>query len=316
MLNRRYLRIKVFHALYAYWQSDDASAARIEKELLNGIERTHDMFLGLMLTFGELRHVAELRMEERRKKRLPTAEDLSPNLRFVNDPVLGLLAGSERLRIECERRKVSWVGEQELFVRIWREMEASDAFKTYMSDPAPSFRKSQAFLLQLFTEHVANQSALQDVYEARSIHWLEDLDLAATMVKRNLEQLREGDSGELALPELDRAPEEEYEFVKQLYRRSIELGDEHEREIAERASNWESDRIAVSDMILMKMALAEVRSFDQIPVKVTLNEYIEIAKAYSTPKSKGFINGVLDKLFIEMKADGRIRKVGRGLLES
>ncbi len=316
MLNRRYLRIKVFHALYAYWQGDDARAPGIEKELLNGIERTYDNFLALLLTFGELRHIAEMRMEERRKKHLPTADDLLPNKRFVENKLLGLLATSERLRTECQRRRVSWVGEHEVFKTMYREIEATDVFRNYMQDPAPSFRKDQAFLLQLFTAHIANSGALQDVYESRSIHWMEDLDLAAAMVKRNIEQIREGDDGDLDLPELEREPKEEYDFVKALFRKSIDLGEEHEKAIAAKASNWESDRIALSDMILMKMALAEVRIFDQIPVKVTLNEYIEIAKAYSTPKSKGFINGVLDKLFIEMRSDGRINKVGRGLLES
>ncbi|MDQ3100736.1 MAG: transcription antitermination protein NusB, partial [Bacteroidota bacterium] len=127
---------------------------------------------------------------------------------------------------------------------------------------------------------------------------------------------RETDKGDLPMPELQREPKEETDFVTILFRKAVEYDEEHEKSIGEKASNWESDRIALADMILMKMALIEVRVFDQIPVKVTLNEYIEIAKAYSTPKSKNFINGVLDKLFIEMKADGRIHKVGRGLLES
>lgn len=141
--------------------------------------------------------------------------------------------------------------------------------------------------------------------------------LAATLVKRSLEQMKETDTGDPALGELLRDPKEETDFVTALFRKSVELGDEHEKAIAEKASNWEAGAgIAVSDMILMKMALTEVIIFNQVPVKVTLNEYIEIAKAYSTPKSKNFINGVLDKLFIEMKSDGRIQKVGRGLLES
>jgi N utilization substance protein B len=170
--------------------------------------------------------------------------------------------------------------------------------------------------MDLFIEHIANYGSLHDHYEAKSIYWLEDLDLAATLVKRALEQMSENGERDSFLADLTRDPKEEQEFVTTLLRRCIEFSDEHEKAIAEKASNWEADRIAYSDMILMKMALTEVRVFDQIPVKVTMNEYIEIAKAYSTPKSKGFINGVLDKLFIEMKADGRIRKVGRGLLES
>ncbi len=316
MLNRRYLRIKVFQSLYAYWQGDPASTARLEKELFQGIDRTHDLHLSLLLIFGELRHVAELRMEERRKKRLPTPEDLNPNRRFVDNPIVAIIAASERLRIECEKRRISWVGHQELFLGMLKALTESELYRNYQADEAPSFAKDRAFVVALFDEHIANNEHLQDVFESRSIYWLEDLDLAASLVKRVLEQWRQGGDDEQAMAAVINDPAEERAFVTELFRKAIEHGDEHEAQIAAKASNWEADRIAYSDMILMKMALTEARVFDQIPVKVTLNEYIEIAKAYSTPKSKNFINGVLDKLFAEMKADGRIRKVGRGLLES
>ncbi len=316
MLNRRYLRIKAFQSLYAYWQSDTASAARIEKELFTGIERTYDLYLSLLLVFGELRHIAELRIEERKKKRLPTAGDLAPNRRFVDNPVVQAIAESERLRIESEKRKISWVGNHELFTGIYKELEANEVVTAYLQQDSTTFKQDQAFAIQVFTDLIANNEALQEVFEARSITWLEDLDLAASLVKRMLEQMRAADPAELLMSELVRDPKEDNEFVSTLFRKTIELGEEHEKAIAEKSSNWESDRIALSDMILMKMALTEVRIFDQIPVKVTMNEYIEVAKAYSTPKSKNFINGVLDKLFIEMRTDGRIHKVGRGLLES
>lgn len=316
MLNRRYLRIKAFQSLYAYWQSDSASAARIEKELFTGIERTYDLYLSLLLVFGELRHVAELIFEERKKKRLPTAEDLEPNRRFVDNPLVRSIAESERLRIECEKRRVSWVGHHDLFTAMYRDMEVNEQFVAYMKEAPLGFKRDQAFVIQIFSDLIANSEALQEVFETRSIAWMEDLDLAASLVKRTLEQMRASGTPELLMSELVHDPKEDHDFVSALFRKTIELSDEHERAIAERSSNWESDRIALSDMILMKMALTEVRIFDQIPVKVTMNEYIEIAKAYSTPKSKNFINGVLDKIFIEMRGDGRIRKVGRGLLES
>jgi N utilization substance protein B len=316
MINRRYLRIKVYHALYAYWQSDNASAARIEKEMLGSIERTTDIFLSLVQVIGELRHQAQLRIEDRLKKKLPTEADLKPSKRFVDHPLVKAIAENERIRIECEKRKVSWVGHGELFQKLLREVEADEAFQQFLNDPEPTFKKDQAYLVRLFTEHIANHESLQEVFESRSIHWLEDLDLAATMAKRAIESVRDEAVIALHLEDLERDMHEDQAFARQLFRKSVELGEEHEAAIAEKASNWESDRIALTDMILMKMALAELRSFEQIPVKVTLNEYIEIAKAYSTPKSKNFINGVLDKLVIEMRSDERIRKVGRGLLES
>lgn len=316
MLNRRYLRIKVFQSLYAYWQGDPASTARLEKELFQGIDRTHDLYLALLLVFGELRHVAELRMEERKKKRLPTAEDLNPNRRFVDNPIVSAIASSERLRLECEKRRISWVGQHDLFTGMLRSLSERELFKNYMSEESSSFAKDRAFAVALFDECIANSEALQDVFESRSIYWLEDLDLAASLVKRALEQWREGGDDDQSLAAITHDPAEERQFVTDLFRKAIAHSAEHEEMIAAKASNWEADRIAYSDMILMKMALTEARVFDQIPVKVSLNEYIEIAKAYSTPKSKNFINGVLDKLFAEMKTDGRIRKVGRGLLES
>lgn len=316
MLNRRYLRIKAFQSLYAYWQSDNASAARIEKELFAGIERTYDLYLSLLLVFGELRHVAELVFEERKKKRLPTPEDLNPNRRFVDNPLVRILAESERLRLECEKRKISWVGNHELFTSMYRMLETNEAVKAYMASPESTFKKDQAFVVELFSDLIANSEGLQEVIENRNIAWMEDLDLAASLVKRTLEQMRATDSADVFMNEIVRDPKEDQEFVSTLFRKTIQHAEEHEKAISEKSSNWESDRIALSDMILMQMALTEVREFDQIPVKVTMNEYIEIAKAYSTPKSKNFINGVLDKLFIEMRGDGRIRKVGRGLLES
>jgi N utilization substance protein B len=315
MLNRRYLRIKVYQSLYAFWQSDDASAARIEKELFLSIERTFDLYVGLLMLFGEMRRLAELRIEDRMKKLLPTQEDLNPSRRFVDNPVLVTLAESPKLQAEAAKRRVSWVGHHELLNKLYREFEASEPYKNYMALPSTTLKQEQQVVLAMFLDHIANFEQLHDHYEAKSIYWLEDLDLACTLVKRSIEDVKP-DQGDLSLNDLVRVPTDENAFVSTLFRRTIDQGQEHEEAIAAKASNWETDRIAVTDMILMKMALTEAREFPEIPVKVTLNEYIEIAKAYSTPKSKNFVNGILDKLFAEMKESGAIRKVGRGLLES
>ena len=316
MLNRRYLRIKVFLALYAFWQSDAASAAKIEKELFLSIERTRDLYVSLLELFGAVHRAALSRIEDRMVKRLPTADDLNPNRRFVDNPVLLAIVNSPLVAAEAARRKVNWVGHGELVGRIYKQLESSEEFMAYMADPEPSYKKDQALVLRLFVEHMANHEPIHDHFEGRSIHWLEDLDLASTMVKRTIEAIKEEGNAEEAFGELLRETAEESAFVSNLFRRTIQQGEEHEGMIAEKASNWETDRIALTDMILMKMALTEARVFLEIPVKVSLNEYIEIAKAYSTPKSKNFINGILDKIFAEMRENGAIRKVGRGLLES
>ncbi|MBP7516083.1 MAG: transcription antitermination protein NusB [Flavobacteriales bacterium] len=315
MLNRRYLRIKVYQALYAFWQSDGGSAAKVEKEMFLSIERTFDLYVQLMLLFGELHRIAGNRIMDRKQKHLPTAQDLAPNMRFVENTVLVLLSESKRLLLESEKRKLGWMGQGEMLNRMYKEFEESEAYKQYMAAPTAGFGKDQEVILRSFLDHISDFEPLHDYCETKSIYWLEDLDLACSLVKRSIETLKSGDT-ELALSDLDREPKEEREFVTTLFRKTIDLADEHEKEIGAKAANWEADRIALSDMILMKMALAEVKCFDQIPVKVTMNEYIEIAKAYSTPKSKNFINGILDKLFAEGRDSGVIRKVGRGLLEN
>ncbi|MBP8823601.1 MAG: transcription antitermination protein NusB [Flavobacteriales bacterium] len=315
MLNRRFLRTKVYQALYAHEQSAGGSAAKNEKELLLGVVRTYDLYLHLLMIFGELRRVADNRMEDRKARRMPTKEDLAPNRRFVDNPFLVKLSESKGLLEESESRKVGWVGEMDLMVQLYKQVEASTEYKDFMAADQVTEARERGLLVELFVEHIAQSEHLHEHVEARSIHWLEDLDLACSMVKRLLEniQLQVPD---INLDELGADATEEKEFVTTLYRDTIGNKEKDEALIADRAKNWEADRIALSDMLLMRMALSEVRGFETIPVKVTMNEYIEIAKAYSTPKSKNFINGILDKLFAEMKADGTIRKVGRGLLEN
>lgn len=315
MLNRRFLRIKAYQALYAQAQSADGSEAKNEKEMLLGVERTYDLFIHLMLLFGEMRHLAEARIEERKGKRMPTAEDLAPNRRFVDNPVLVKLGESKRLLAESEKRKAGWVGERDLLSRMYKQITSSPEYTAYMALESTTPAKDRALIVDLFVEHIAQFEGLHEHVEAKSIHWLEDLDLACTMVKRTIEQVRPEDA-DLNLTDTGAEAAEEREFLTTLYRATLANRAEDEKLIADRANNWEAERIALSDMLLMRMALNEVRSFDQIPVKVTMNEYIEIAKAYSTPKSKNFINGILDKLFAELKESGAIRKVGRGLLES
>lgn len=315
MLNRRYLRIKVYQALYAFWQSDGGSAAKIEKELFLSIERTYDLYVQLLLLFGEIHRIAGNRIMDRKQKHLPTQSDLRPNMRFVENPVLTLLSESKRLLAESEKRRLGWMGQGEMLNKLYKLFEESEDYKRYMALPETTFAQDKDIVLRMFLDHISDFEPLHDFCETKSIYWLEDLDLACSMVKRSIESVRPGET-EPALSDLEREPVEERAFVSGLYRRTIDLAEEHEQRIATKAENWEADRIALSDMILMKMALAEARTFEEIPVKVTINEYIEIAKAYSTPKSKSFINGILDKLFSEMKQSGEIRKVGRGLLES
>ena len=233
----------------------------------------------------------------------------------MDNPLLVKLSESKLLLAESEKRKAGWIGEKDLLSRMFKEVTGSPEYVAYLSAANTTAALDRAVIMDLFIMYMAQFEGLHEHVENKSIHWLEDLDLACTMVKRTIEHLKLEDI-DLNLVQQGTEAVEEREFLTTLHRETIAHQEADEKIIAERASNWEADRIALSDMLLMRMALTEARSFDLIPVKVTMNEYIEIAKAYSTPKSKNFINGILDKLFTEFKENGTIRKVGRGLLES
>lgn len=313
MLNRRHLRVKVLQALYAYFQSSGADASVSEKELMRAVDRIYDLYLYLLLSFEELHRQAERRFEENKKKIRPKDEDLNPNLKFVNNDVVAILMGHSDLRRLSEDRKVNWVGDeqQEMFRKMYLDMRESETYFEYMNNGAEGYEEDRAFAIALFKSEIANYPALYNYFEEKSIHWLDDIDLACNMVIKTIKGF-EVDGSNPILP-LYKDEEDEKRFIQQLLRKTISMDVENERLIDELTSNWELDRIAKMDVILMKMAITELQIFNNIPTKVTLNEYIEISKFYSTPKSNGFINGVLDKAIGRLQNEGLIQKVGRGL---
>ena len=315
MLNRRHLRIKVMQALYAYQQSKTKDTAIGEKELFHSLEKVYDLYIFMLLTFEEVRKFAASRIEDRKKKRLPTKEDLNPNTRFIDNRVFEIISTNTELTRLSETRKINWGGEQELFKKLFRVIEQSDEYNEYMVKEEDSFKSDREFALKIFKVYVANFESLQQLLEDKSIYWVDDLDLVCSMVLRTIKSMHENVGENAKLMAMYKDPEEEIKFVKDLFWNSIKNHDTNMKLVEEKAKNWELDRIAAMDILLMNMALTEVKIFSTIPVKVSLNEYIEISKFYSTPKSNIFINGILDKLFEEMKKSGVIKKMGRGLIE-
>lgn len=314
MLNRRHLRIKIMHALYAFEQSKNNNISRAEKELFHSIQKMYEMYLFLMLIMIEIRDAAEVRIEEGKKKRLATEEDLNPNMRFVENKLLAQLGNNRALRALSEQHKINWMGEGELIRRLLRFLIETEEYKSYMEAEESNYEADQEVILRLFKRHLINHESLQYFFEEKSIFWVDDLDIVASMVIKTFKSFDENSDEFTPILPLWKEPEDEQNFVKTLFRKTIVQSKEHEELIKKHTENWEIERIAVMDVILMKMALTEAKEFNQIPTKVTLNEYIEISKYYSTPKSNTFINGVLDKLFTEMTEEGTIKKVGRGLI--
>ncbi len=315
MLNRRHLRIKVLQALYAYFQSDEENYRRTENEMMNAIDRIYDLYLYLLLSFGELKEIEERRLDELKTKIRPTETDLNPNRKFVENSVFAMIEGNSQLRRAAEDNKVNWVGDehQEMFRKIMAQIRENETYFAYMGNGESGFQDDLEFALALFKSDIANSPLIYNFFEEKSIHWLDDIDLACSMVLKTLKTYTEEGAGEI-LP-LFKDPEDEKEFVRILLRKTIDNDKENLLLIDDLTKNWELDRIAKMDIILMKMAITELQEFNNIPKKVTLNEYIEISKFYSTPKSNGFINGILDKAVDRLEKENKISKVGRGLMD-
>lgn len=315
MLNRRHLRIKVLQSLYAFFQSDKRDMLSSEKEMFGAIERIYDLYLSLLLTFGELKAKGEHRIEENRKKMLPTDEDLNPNRKFVDNKIIDILENHSEIRSQSENRKVNWLGaeEQEIFRKMYFHIRESETYFEFMNNGVEGFEEDKAFAIQLFKTEIANFQSLYDYYEEKSIHWMDDIDLACAMVIKTIKSFEE--EGQNSILPLYKPDDDEKDFVKNLFRQTIAKSEENLKLIDELTKNWELDRIAKMDVILMEMAITELQVFNNIPKKVTLNEYIEISKFYSTPKSNVFINGVLDKAIEQLEKNGKIKKIGRGLMK-
>jgi N utilization substance protein B len=314
MLNRRQIRIKILQVLYAFYQDTDRDAVLAEKNLAHSIAKVQELYVLLLLLIGSMQSMAIDRIEAGRKKQLPSPEDLMPNVKFVNNKPLRALANSKVLQKRAEELGVGWGNQGELLRKIFRSMIEGEDYLAYMASEERGFRHDREFLVRMFRKDMIQHELFEDSLEEQSIFWNDDLDLVASMVIKTVKLIPENGDDIVLLP-LWREDEDDKTFMDVLFRQTLALGSESEALITEAAANWEIDRIALMDRILMKMAIAEARSFETIPLKVTLNEYIELSKYYSTPKSSAFINGILDQLFTKLKGQGAIVKVGRGLLE-
>ena len=320
MLSRRHLRIKVLQSLYAHFQTQYGQINQIEKGLLSSIESIYDLYIYLLSSILEVRDFARNRQEDARQKFLPTAEELNPNTRFVDNRFLEQIGNNRDLQRNIARLKISWADHQETFRKIFQQFKASELYESYMNAPSASYHEDKELVLQMFGEFMLTNEVYTSIFEERNIHWADDIDTAASLVAKTIRKWSPSMDEFKPLPPLMINPDEEgddliRDFVLKLFRKTIVKSEVSGKLIAERAQNWDLERIAVLDVIILKMAICEFTEFPSIPVKVTINEYIEISKEYSTPRSRQFVNGMMDKLVADLKASGEIKKSGRGLVE-
>jgi N utilization substance protein B len=316
MLNRRHLRIKVLQILYAFFQSEEQDAYKAEKELFRSVDKMYELYIYFLLCFEDQLVFAEQRIEDRLKKIQPNASDLTPNRKFVDNPVLISLRDNIALRRASEELKVNWGGavKHDLMRKLFVHLSETEAFEQYLAQEEIGFDQDKKFILSLFKTEIANFDLLHDFFENESIYWLDDIDLICSMVLKTIKAIEETDEPTKAILPLYKDFDDEKEFITKLIRNTIGNDDANASLIDELTQNWELDRIAKMDIILLKMALTELTELPSIPKKVTLNEYIEISKFYSTPKSQVFINGILDKAVDRLEKEGKMKKTGRGLI--
>ena len=313
MLNRRHLRIKILHILYGFYQDEDSDAIKAKKALDHSIDKMYELYLMLISMVAEMQGLAIDKIESGRKKQLPTQEDLHPNTKFVRNTPLRILANSKKLKNKLSELGVGWGNHRELLRGLYRGLLVHEEFTDYMQSEERGFKHDRECLIRMFKKHLINDEAFQDMLEEESIFWVDDLDHAASMAMKTIKSIEE-ESEEVDILPLWRNDDDDKSFAKNLFTQSLAQGEINEKLIKEGAQNWELERIALLDKIIMKMALAEAKTFPSIPLKVTLNEYIELSKFYSTEKSHGFINGILDQLFTKLQESGEIKKTGRGLI--
>lgn len=310
MLSRRHLRIKVMQALYSYYQAPSNDLLLAEKQLFSGIDKIYDLYLYLLLLPVELADWS--RRAGFIEKHFPTQEDKLVT-RLSESVLILQMMENPAFKKALQQRKVSWKGQEDLLEKMFLDIKKTDLFKKYILNEERSFAADKAFIVELFNKQLAPSADLQGFIEERNIYWNNSEQWMSTVAAKTLESIREGSMEDFLSP-LYRE-ESDKTFVRELFMQTIIYGQDYENSIAEKTKNWEVERIAMMDVILMKMALAELVHFNQIPVKVTINEYLEIAKDYSTPKSNSFINGIIDKLSAEYKMSGKIKKQGAGLVE-
>lgn len=300
--------------MYAFNQKEDDTLANSEKELIFSVNKSYDLYHYFFLLITDIFHFAEQRMDIGRNKNLPSYEELHPNNRLVDNKVYHQLLENEKLKSYLLNQKLSWVNDDDLIRNLYSELIESPTYQRYMSLPASSYKEDMALIIFMISELFAHSENLLSNLEEKSIYWNDDTEFMLGMLVKTLHGFKETTKGGGPLLPLFKN-DEDLDFVKQLYRKVLLGKTENEALIHQFASNWELERIAFMDILIINMAITEVINFPGIPVKVTLNEYIEIAKEYSTDKSSVFINGVLDKIVTHLKDTRIVKKAGRGLME-
>jgi len=314
MLNRRHIRIKVMQTVYAFNGTESDNLKKDERFLLDSLENMYDLYLVMLSLLIEIQKRAEDHQQKTQQKLLATQEEKNPNQKFIDNQVLKALRANTLLETEIEGRKLNyWYLDFEYVEILFKEILESKLYQNYMASQTSSFEEDRRLIVDLFTDVIAPNEKIFEYFEDKQLTWIDDLPVVNTSVLKLLKKLKSSSPETHFTPELFKDLDDK-EFAIDLFRKTILNLSKYGEEIAEKTTNWDAERIASIDGVLLKMAICEFQKFSSIPVKVTMNEYLEISKEYSTPKSSIFINGILDKIVKEYTVKGTLNKMGRGLM--
>lgn len=314
MISRRIIRTKVLQIFYAHVSSPSKTMVQSESELHFSIKKTYDLYHLLFTVLCEMKDFLNNRIESRKLKNIPSKDDLNPNLRFVNNQMIKRLEEDMSLNNYLSRNKLNWSQYPDLIKGIYTAMKGSALYIDYINSETDDFKNDRKFCEDFYGEILVNNELMLNELEEQSIYWNDDLNFAISMVIKTIRKFKGGEDGGEYLMSLYK-DEEDQEFTAKLFRKAIQNNIENRKIIENYTKNWDVDRVAIMDILIMELALTELMEFPSIPIKVTLNEYIELAKYYSTNRSSIFINGILDRITKDFLEKGRIVKAGRGLLE-
>ena len=307
MINRVLIRLKIIQIIYAYYQNGGKNLETAEKELFFSISKAFDLYNYLLLLMVEVTHYVGNKISKAKRKLAPTEADLNPNMKFIENRFIAQLEVNEQLQNFRENQKKTWDNEPEFIKELSEQILQSDIYKGYMASETSSYAEDRELWRKLYKNFILGNVSLDNVLEDQSLYWNGDKEIVDTFVLKTIKFFDEkaGKKQKLLAEYRD---EEDREFASMLFRRAILNGDEYRRLISNGTKNWELKRIALIDTLIMQLALTEILTFPNIPVNVSLNEYVDIAKAYSTPKSGAFINGTLDGIVKQLRAEKKLLK--------
>ena len=314
MISRRLIRVKVLQLLYAYFNGNNTDGLpKYEKDLQKSLEKSYDLYHLFFILLIDVHRFAQDKIELRKAKYIASDEDRDPNTKFVNNAVIKQIENTEKLFVYTDRNTLNWSAPPELIKHIYTVMVESDSYKLYMESPDNSFEADRKFIMNFFSEYMVDDDMLYQVLEENSIYWNDDIEFVLSMNIKTVERLKES-SKSLSLMNLYKN-DDDRRFATDLFCKTVLNHESNSALIRASIKNWDLERLAQMDLLIIEQAISEITSFESIPIKVSLNEYIDLARFYSTDRSNAFVNGILDKIVNQMKAEGKIKKTGRGLIE-